>query len=160
MSGPGTAPVRPDDRGMFKPNGLFEFVYDERPNSLPAADTMEKQLRFQESRRLKEDELLELIRQARNRPRFKDFRRLKELARKANLQKEMERSRTDPFNLSMKEYLYNTSDRANQILFDLSNFSTMNKSLYQIFTEGDRLIYIGSVIVVMSFLILLIIFLE
>ena len=153
-----SAPVRLDDRGMFKPNGLFEYV-EERPNSVPLADTIAKQLKFQEQRRLTGDEILEVIQEARNRPRFQSFRRLQELAREENEKKEEEQKRTDVLNMSLKNFWWNTSDRMNGILDDVANFEEQ-KSLYDIFMKGDRLIYLGIVIIVIAFLILLIYMLE
>jgi hypothetical protein len=153
-----SAPVRLDDKGIFKPNGLFEYVQD-RPNSLPLADTIEKQKRYNEERRLTSDEILEVIQEARDRPHFQNFRRLQELAREANQKEEEQRKKTNILNLSIIDFFWNMSDRMNQIIDDIANFKNQ-KSLYHIFIKDDRLIYLGTLIVIISFLILLIYMLE
>ena len=152
MSGPIT---RADDRSMFKLGGLSDFVED-RPNQIPLAELIEDANKQTEAYKLTSDEALQRLQEARNRPQFKTFTRLQQLDREANKKNEEKRQQTNVLNMSIYQFFMTMSDRLNQIVNDIANFSKNNYSLYDILTANDRLIYVGTLLVVLSFLTLLI----
>lgn len=142
-----------NDHGMFSNVGEFNFMFDERPNSLPPQlqemNSTRKGEYINQTQRLTDDQIRALVKQAVNRgdaPR----KRLEKLSLDATIKNALDTERRKFFNISLYDLAYNMSDRFNGIMDDLL---TLNKqpNFFSIFTKSDRLLYIGLFVLLISF---------
>lgn len=144
--------VQDTDKGIFKPAGLFEFTFDERPNSLPPQIPLQNTTRkgeyIPQTQKITDEEIRALVKQAVNRgdaPR----KRLEKLSLDATIKNAVDTERRKFFNLSLYDLAYNLSDRMNSIVDDLLTLDKQPNFL-SIFTRGDRLVYIGLLMMIIA----------
>lgn len=123
---------------LFDPIAIRE-IYDEPYNK--------------DTKRLTDSEIKDLIRN----PTIRKSTRLPELNKIANKESE-ELSESDKFyNLSLKQIAFKISDTVNNVIDDLLDYDISSgiSGFVEIFSKEDRLIYIGIIIMIFSFCVLL-----
>jgi len=152
------------DKGIFKIGGEFEYLYDERPNSLPPQINVRDKYTPLGKRipRFTEEEIRELINSASTRPNAPP-NRLAELTKDANLKMEQESMEKKIVNMSPMRIFEKTGLTVSEILIDLSRFFSFDgsqKSFLGIFLKGERLLYLGIFMLFMYVLISLIVYTD
>ena len=143
--------TRNDDYGMFQPGGYFEYLDDERVNSLPPpelgsdARTAPGGLEKYDS-----EQVLQFIDDARKRPPFKSSR-LKRLTEKTNMENEWDRYRArfeheslaTHWNKMIASIIGIFDDMISLIPDTLRYDDNKKKTASDIFLSDDRLFYLG-----------------
>ncbi len=91
-------------------------------------------------------------------PQLTQSTRLQDLSRSANAARAAEDEEIKIYNLSVKDIAYRTSDTVHNIMDDVLDYNTQDgvQGMLTIFTRGDRLIYIGILVIVFTIIMLLI----
>lgn len=152
------------DKGIFKMGGEFEYLYDERPNSLsPQINIRDKYNNMGERvPRFTQKEIKKLIDNATNRANSPP-NRLEKLTKAANFTLRKKTLEERIVNIPFSSIIQNTGLAISNILIDLSNFFSFNgsqNSFLDVFIKNDRMIYLGVFMLFIYVLITLIFYFD
>lgn len=147
--------TRNDDYGMFQPGGYFEYLDDERQNSLPPpvlggdARTAPDGIQKYDS-----EQMLNFINEARLRPPERS-NRLQRLTEKTNMENEWQRyqarfeyeSLATHWHKMISTIVGIMNDMLNIKYEDVENKTMIGNTMDRIFLKDDRLLYFGLVLV-------------
>ncbi len=142
-----TPPVRDFDHGLFKPGGYFEYLDDERINSLPPPVLLEdsRTTKNDGTAKYNSEQVLEYINDAAHRPVHRPSR-LKRLAQKTNMERQWAQFKGRFEQQSVSQVATDTIDALVGILNDLTRYTGSDEDLptaSEIFLKDDRLFYLG-----------------
>lgn len=160
-----------DYKGLFAPGGIFDYMADERwgDNSLPPPILLNdsRTTKLDGTAKYTPEQALEYVKRAATRPPHVK-NRLETLMHKTNLDRMKRFQKEKIINLSIKDLAKHMQSTLINVLNDLTDFLIPNKNrkdgviknrnfstFIGIFTQNDRLIYLGFIIILISVLLLL-----